>query len=115
LDRFAEEVARVMAALDDFIKNEAAKRSEATAGGESPEDQPLTALATARLKKLFQELSEFIDKRDSDAIKLVSDIKTLLGPSNISDNFLKMESYINSFKFEQAKEALWQAARELGL
>jgi len=104
-----------MAALDDFIKSEEAKRSEETAGGEAPEDQPLTALARTRLKKLFQELSEFIDKRDSDAIKLVADIKALVGPSNISDNFLKLESCINSFKFEQAKEALWQAARELGL
>jgi PAS domain S-box-containing protein len=109
LERFATEVARVMAALEAFIKNEDAMRIEGAA------DTPPGELATDRLKKLFQELSELIDNRDSDVIKLVADIKTLLDPSHIGDNFLKLESQINSFKFEQAKKTLAQAAKELGL
>ena len=115
LDSFAKEVARVMAALDTFIKNEDARRTEEAAGDGKLEIQPPKALETPRLKKLFQELSDLIDKRDSDVIKLVAEIKTLLGPSNISDNFLKLESQINSFKFEQAKEALEQVTKELDL
>jgi len=115
LDSFAKEVARVMAALDTFIKNEDARRTEEPAGDGELEIQPPKALETPCLKKLLQELSDLIDKRDSDVIKLVAEIKTLLGPSNISDNFLKLESHINSFKFEHAKEALEQATKELGL
>jgi hypothetical protein len=48
-------------------------------------------------------------------IKLAAEIKTLLGPSNISHNFLKLESHINSFKFEHAKEALEIVVKEMGL
>jgi HPt (histidine-containing phosphotransfer) domain-containing protein len=111
LENFNKEVARVMAALDTFIKNEDARRTEAAAGSGGV-DIPLEA---ARLKKLFQELSDLTDKRDSDVIKLVAEIKALLGPSNISDNFLKMESHINSFQFEHAKEALEHVTEELNL
>ena len=114
LDRFSKEVARVMKALDDFIKNEDTRRSEQTASGDEPADQTPKSVAAPSLKKMFQELSELIDKHDSDVIKLVAEIKTLLGPSNINDNFLKLESYINSFKFEQAKKALEQATKDLG-
>ena len=115
LDRFAKEVARVMAALDTFIKNEDARRTGEAAGGGEPGILPPKALEMPRLKKLFQELSDLIDKRDSDVIKLVAEIKTLLGPSNISNNFLKLESHINSFKFEHAKEALEHVTKELDL
>ncbi|MEE4262972.1 MAG: PAS domain S-box protein [Desulfobacteraceae bacterium] len=115
LDSFAKEVARVMAALDTFINNEDAGRTEGAAGGGEFEIQPPKILETPLLKKLLQELSDLIDKRDSDVIKLVAEIKTLLGPYNISNNFLKLEAHINSFKFEQAKKALAHVTKELGL
>lgn len=115
LNSFAKEVARIMAALDAFIKSEDAGQTEAAAGGGELESQPPKALEASRLKKLFKELSNLIDKRDADVIKLVAEIKTLLGPSHISDSFLKLEAQINSFKFEQAKEALAQATKELDL
>jgi hypothetical protein len=111
LEKFNTEAARVMAALDAFIKKEDARRTQAAAGSGGL-DIPLE---TPRLKKLFQELSDLIDKRDSDVIKLAAEIKTLLGPSNISHNFLKLESHINSFKFEHAKEALEIVVKEMGL
>jgi len=107
LDGFAKEVARVMAALDTFIQNEEAGITEETAGGE--------VLETPGLRKLFQELSNLIDERDSDALKLVDKIKTLLDPSHISGAFLNLDTQLSSFKFEQAKEALEQVTKELNL
>lgn len=113
LDSFANVVARVMAALDTFIKNEDAGRTEAAAGGEALGIQSSKTLGTPRLKNFLQELSDLLNKRDADAIKLVAVIKTWLGPSNISDNFLKLESQINCLKFEQAKKVLAQTTKEL--
>ncbi|MCP3951693.1 MAG: PAS domain S-box protein, partial [Desulfobacterales bacterium] len=115
LDSFGKEVARVMATLDAFIKNEAARRVAVAARGGELAKQPPRALETSRLKKLFQELSGLIDKQDSDVIELVAEIKTVLGRSNISAVFLGLESQINSFKFEQAQKTLAQMTRELGL
>jgi CheY-like chemotaxis protein/anti-sigma regulatory factor (Ser/Thr protein kinase) len=115
LDRFAKEVARVMAALDTFIKTVDAGRTEGKAGGGEFENKRPTVQETRHFKKLFQELSDLIDKRDSDALNLVAEIKTVLGPSNISDSFLKLESQVNSFRFEQAKQTLGQTTKELNL
>ena len=113
LDNFAIEVARVMTSLDAFIQNEEAGRTEVTAGSGKPEIQHPKPLGTPGLKKLFQELSDLINKRDSDAIKRVAEIKTLLGPSHISSDFLNLERQINSFKFEQATKSLEQVTKEL--
>jgi len=114
LNRFGKEVTCVMTVLDAFIRNEGAKRTEAAA----TEDESLTrspsALDMTRLEKRFQELSGLIDERDSDVIKLIVQIKSLLGPSHISKKMLKLESLINRFKFDQAKETLEQVAKELG-
>ena len=115
LESFAKEISRVMAALDSFIQNEEVLKTKETANSGEPKIQHLKALETPRFKKLFQELSDLIDKRDSDVLKIIAEIKTLLGPSNISGNFLKLESQIKSFKFEQAKEALEQVTKELNL
>ncbi|MCP4690040.1 MAG: PAS domain S-box protein, partial [Desulfobacterales bacterium] len=106
LDGLARENARVMAALDAFIADRAPEDRAGAAGGESSESPAPNTSEAPRLKELLQELSDLIDQRDSDVIKLVAEIKILLGPSNISDDFLELESQINSFKFEQAKETL---------
>jgi len=111
LDRFTKEIVRVMATLDGFSKNEEAVRIDAAAGGREPGILP----STPNLEKAFQELSDLIDKRDSDAIKLLAEIKASLGPSNVSDSFLKLESRINSFKFADARKAFAQATKKLGL
>jgi len=111
LDRFTKEIVRVMATLDGFSKNEEAVRIDAAAGGREPGILP----STPNLEKAFQELSDLIDKRDSDAIKLLAEIKASLGSSNVSDSFLKLESRINSFKFADARKAFAQATKKLGL
>jgi PAS domain S-box-containing protein len=114
LDRFAKEVARIMGTLDAFITIENARQTEPAGGGEL-ENKPAKVLEAPRFKKLFQELSDLIDKHDADGIELVAKIKTRLAPSHISDNFLRLETQINSFKFEQAKKTLEQATKDLGL
>jgi HEPN domain-containing protein len=99
--------------LDVYTKRERTARTETAIDKATFETQPKDVLETHSLKKLFQELSTLIDERDSDAIKVAAKIKKLLGPSNISNNFQNLESQINSFKFEQAKEALEQATKDL--
>ena len=106
---------RVLAALDSFIeKKDAGRTEEVTSEGEF-KIQPSEVLEKLHCKKLFQELADLIDEHDSDAIKLVAKIRALLGSSDTSDNFQRLESQINSFKFEQAKEALEQTIKELNL
>ena len=115
LERFGNEIERVMSSLEAFFENEAPMQTDETAGGRENESQPAAVLAVPQLKRLFQQLSEFIEKRDSDAIKLVAEIRTLLDPSGIGDHFLKLESEVNRFRFELAKESLEQATKELDL
>jgi CheY-like chemotaxis protein/nitrogen-specific signal transduction histidine kinase len=115
VDHFAKESKRVMKALDAFFRKENAIRTKAAAGSGEAGSPPLQAFESSRLKKLLQELAGLIDERDSDAIKLVADIKALLDPSGISKNFRVLESRIVHFKFEQAKEALERVTKELGL
>jgi len=53
-----------------------------------------------------------LDRHDSDALAIAAEIKSLLGPSNMNPSFLKLESQINSFKFEAAKDTLEQAVKD---
>jgi PAS domain S-box-containing protein len=115
LDRFSREVATVMAALKAFIEDEDEKQIEAAAADERPENRSPGELETPRLQRLLQDLAELIENRDSDVIRIVTELKALLGPAHINDNFLKLESQINRFKFEQAGETLEQVTKELDL
>jgi len=115
LGRFAKEITRVMSALDEFARNERVGQTEKKVTDRELPTQAPKAINKPRLKKLFQKLSDRIDERDADVIKLVAEIKTVLGPSNIVASFLKLASKVDSFKFEEAKKALDQAAKELGL
>ena len=115
MERFANEIERVMSSLDAFFKNEAAMQTDEASNGREVGTTPPELFDPSGLKKLFQQLCDLIETRDSDAIKLVTEIKALLGPSHISDHFLKLESELSRFKFEHAKEALHQATKELDL
>ena len=115
LDRFSDEIELVMSSLGAFFTNETDKQTGVAAEDGEVRTTPPEALAASELKALFQQLSDFIENRDSDAIKLVGEIKALLGPSGVSDNFLKLESEVNRFRFERAKVALPYAAKELDL
>ncbi len=115
LDSFGKEIARVMTALDVFLASADAGQGESMVASDRTENTTIQARERSRFKELFQELSGLIDTRDSDVIKLVAKIRDLLGPTNISTTFLKLESQIDSFKFEQAQKTLGQMSRELGL
>jgi PAS domain S-box-containing protein len=115
VDQFAGESKRVMKALDAFFEKENAMRSKAAADGGGTGSPPPKALKTSRLKTLLQELARLLDERDSDVIRLVSEIKALLDPSGISENFRVLESRVIRFKFERAKEALEEVTKELEL
>jgi signal transduction histidine kinase/CheY-like chemotaxis protein/HPt (histidine-containing phosphotransfer) domain-containing protein len=115
LNRFDREVTRALAALDAFLKNEAAGQTDDAAHSGDHRILHLSERETIRLKELFQELSDLIDQRDSDALNLVADIKALIGPSHISGSFLQLESQINSFAFELAQNTLAQTKAGLGL
>ena len=113
LNDFAQELNRVLAALGDFIDKEGHRHTPPTPSVGEPGTPRPESLDIKTIKKRFQQLSELIDKRDSDVIQLVAEIKTLLNPLDISASLLKLESQLNSFRFEQAKATLEQATNEL--
>ena len=115
IDRLSTEVDRVIKALEKFSRHKQARQIEDAVSQQTSPTQAPKALDKTGLQTVFQELSDCIDEHDADVIKRVSEFKTLLGPSNISDSFSKLESLINSFKFTQAKEMLKQVAKELNL
>jgi CheY-like chemotaxis protein len=115
IDDFSTEVVRVMKALNDFARHEQTNQSAQSVLHKASPTQASKALDTAHLQKLFQELSGCIDEHDADIIKCVAEIKTVLGPSNPSDSFSKLESLANSFKFEKAKKHLARVISELNL
>ncbi len=106
LNRFSAEMERVITGLDDFTGKENKRQIEKSDDIGGLEIQPFGNLKDPLIKSLFGRLSDLLDKRDSDAIVLITEIKALLKPSNINETFLKLEAQIDSFKFEQAKETL---------
>jgi PAS domain S-box-containing protein len=113
LERFSKAAAQVTAALGDYIKDEEAQRI--TAASDERDIPPAGALDKARLKRLFDELTDLIDNRDSDVIKTVVRIKSALGPSYTGSAFSELETQINRFKFEQAQETVLHVIQELTL
>jgi PAS domain S-box-containing protein len=115
VDEFSREIARVLQALADFAGKDQALQKEVAAVDKATPIPESKAIDTKGLQRLFQELSGCIDEHDADVIKRVAEIKTLMGPTNFSDSFLKMESLLNSYKFEQAKELFERVVDELNL
>ena len=111
---FSEAFEGVMAALSDFSREEAAMRARPAACGASGRGAS-KAIPKPDLKVMFLKLSELVDQRDSDVITLVADIKGALGDRAASENFRRLEAYLNSFQFEKAKAMLAPTRQELGL
>ncbi len=65
-----------------------------------------------RLKAVFEKLSNLIDEGDSDALELVVEIKDLLGGT---DEVGKLESQIDDYEFEDARETFDLISKEMGL
>jgi len=102
LTELSEEIKIVMPAIALYIKdNEPSSESESeSAHGETVE------LDRNLLKKRFNELFSLIEDCDADALKVVAQVKTLLGKKYISSVFWEIESHLNSYDFENAKISL---------
>ncbi len=115
LDRFSKEVTRVIVALDDYIEKENGLQSEELSSAEKIQTQSNKGMVQPQLKKLCEALSDRIDAHDAEALTLVAEIKTLWGRSNFGEHFLKLESLLNEFKFEKAKDLIEKVTKELGM
>jgi hypothetical protein len=105
LDRFSVEMERVIGGLDVVIGKENAKQT-VTSGDGDLETQPSILLKDPKIESIVERLSDCLDKHDADAIALIAEIRASLKPSDGHEMLLKLESQINSFKFEEAKETL---------
>lgn len=110
MDSLSREARPVTAALEDFFK-----KNDQKPANEFQKIVDSESLDADTLKKLFGNLSELIDDGDSDALDLVGEIKNLLEPSNVSDDFLGLETHIKAYKFEKAKETLIRISKEMDL
>ena len=115
LNLYSVEFEYVLRGIGEFIENTTARQAEANDGSGVMETRSHKEFKSSRVEDKFQKLSSLLDQRDSDAIQLIVEIKEVLGPSRVSDDFLEMESQINSFKFQQAQKTLEQVTRELNL
>ena len=115
LNHFSNEVTRIIVAVDNYIEKGNQTSSEDGATLEKTSAQVDSTIAQPHLVNLFQELSARIDEHDADALTLVVKIKAQLGRSQLGDNFQKLESLLNGFKFLQAKQVLGKVAKELGI
>jgi HPt (histidine-containing phosphotransfer) domain-containing protein len=106
LTAFSEELRRVMDAADRLLQFEDAMRVGDLRGRTSVQSNRGTEPDASRLKALFEELSNLIDNRDSDALKLVGKIKAILGPAHMTPDVRELESQLNRFAFEQAQKTL---------
>jgi PAS domain S-box-containing protein len=115
LHGLANEIARVMVALDTLFRRRIPELHEEEPGSEEVIGRPHEILDKGRLKELLDRLSVLINERDSDVIKLAGEIKKYLGTSGINDIFIKLENELNSFKFEDAQTTVERFIKEIDL
>jgi PAS domain S-box-containing protein len=115
LESMTKEINRVMASLDVFFSPRGPESSGKETDAGQIKAMPLDSADKERLRGLLNDLSALIDGRDSDVIKLISEIKAILGSTNITDDFIKLETEINSFNFEDAKVTINQFVESLSI
>jgi hypothetical protein len=106
LTAFSEELRRVMVAADHLMQFEDAMLAGEPLGRVTVQSNHGAEPDVSRLKAMFEELSDLIDNRDSDALKLVGKIKAILGPAHMTPDVRELESQLNRFAFEQAQKTL---------
>ncbi|MDM8525682.1 ATP-binding protein [Desulfococcaceae bacterium HSG8] len=104
---FSIEVKRVMTALASLFSETDIKQTEAV--------QDVEVLDREQLLKVFEELSELIEEGNPDALSLVENIRKLPGPARITDDFRKLESQIDDYEFEEARDTFNRILKELNL
>ena len=115
LESLTKEIARVMASLDTIFSPRVSEQSGKETDGGQTKAMPLDSADKERLRGLLKDLSDLIDDRDSDVINLIGEIKTILGPTNVTEDFINLETEINSFNFEDAKVTVERFAKEIEL
>jgi len=103
------EVKRVMAALEILFRKEFSQSDEGRNNGK-PEPPDMK-----QLKVLFGELSDLINEGNSEARDLIKEIKNSLGLSGISSHVRLLESQIDDYEFEDARETLNRVLRAWSL
>ncbi len=104
------EAKRVMTALALLFPEKDLEQSQEAPGEGEPETPD-----RKRLKEVFEELSGLIDEGDSGAMDLVGEIKELLGPSGITGDIRLLESQIDDYEFEEARETFGRISGEMGM
>lgn len=104
----AQEVKRVMAALESFIRQQDHIRVDAVQSKKTPE-----AIDAERLKTILGQLSKLIHEGDSEALELIGALMEVLGPSGVTDDVRKLASQINDYDFEDAQETFRRISEDL--
>ena len=107
---FSMSVNRVMSALDPLARKEDSSQSEEVQSIGKPEKLDLD-----RLQEVFTKLYRLIDEMDSETLNVIQEIKDLLGQSRFTENYRKLESQVNEYAFEEARDTLDRISYELGL
>jgi len=101
IKKLSNETKGAMQEIASFINN-----NESSNGSEKSSEKDELILNKNRLKTHFTELSNLIDDSDSESLKVVAEIKPLLGKNNITNEFWKLEEQLDSYEFEDAKITL---------
>ncbi|MDM8556395.1 ATP-binding protein [Desulfococcaceae bacterium HSG7] len=104
----SQEVKRVMAELEPLFREKHRQDEEVLdVGGSGVPDME-------RLKEIFKKLKGLLDEGDSDALEFIGEIKNFLRPFGITDDVRKLESQIDDYEFEKARETLERISKKLG-
>ncbi|MEW6262046.1 MAG: response regulator [Thermodesulfobacteriota bacterium] len=99
-----------LAALETLFQEDAPVPGTETAAAESG-----TAMDVDWVKAVIAELDRLVADGDSEALVLVGEFKDLLGPGNITDTVRELESRIDDYEFERARETIRRIISELNL
>jgi len=107
---FSEELEKVILALDPLFSQSTPLPNE---------QKTTTGVADLQdfdyLKTIFTKLVPFIDEGDSEAMVLVEELKGLLTQSKVFGDVVTMESQIEEYEFEEARETYDRIVLELGI
>ncbi len=115
LNPFSKEVKRIIVALDNFFDKRNQNEPEDKISDKKSSVLRDRKIAQPDMNNLFQELSDRINEHDAYALTLLAEIETHFGRPQLGDNFQKLESLLNGFKFEQAKIVLENVTKDLGI
>ncbi len=106
----SQELSRVMTELEKLFSETDFAESVPV-----PEANEIQKAGKRRMEEVFSELSDLIDEGDSDAVVKVGMIKEFDIPDALAEQIEKLESEINNYEFDDARETFHRISNELGL